>query len=232
MNANERSVSLGETHNLSLVDRLGIWLSRHKISSLVDSFEGRRVGDFGSGFRARTSRPFFDRAAHVTLIDVSLAPELKNRPEITVIEGLLPSAMGEVSAESTDISRSISVLEHLKEPQQMLDELFRVTASKGVCVINVPNWLGMQLHECSAFHLGLRPKFEMDDHKMYYGPHDLWHLLVGARFSPRSISIRLRKLRSASITVANNLWRDNRDASIDSCSPRVNTSDSFAILVV
>jgi len=202
MNANERTVSLGEAHNLSFVDRLGVWLSSHKISRVVGSFDGRRVGDFGSGFHARTSRPFFDRAAHVTLIDVSLAPELKGQAKITAIEGQLPGAMGQVASESIDIALCVSVLEHLSAPQLMLDELFRVTARGGVCIVNVPNWLGKRLLEFSAFRLGLSPKFEMDDHKMYYAARDLWPLLIKAGFLPSAIKIRRHKLASNTIAIA------------------------------
>ena len=202
MDPKERSVSLGENHDLSMIDRLGIWLSRRKISRIVGSFDGLRVGDFGSGFRARTSRHFFDRAAHVTLIDVSLAPELKGQAKITAVEGQLPGAMGQVTSESIDITLCVSVLEHLEAPQLMLDELFRVTAKGGMCVVNVPNWLGKRLLEFSAFRLGLSPKFEMDDHKMYYAPRDLWPLLVKAGFVPSSIKIRRHKLASNTIAIA------------------------------
>ncbi len=202
MVADGRSLALGETDHLSFVDRLGIWLSRHKIERLAGSFDGRRVGDFGSGFRALTSRPFFDRASHVTLIDVSIAPELKGQTKVTAIEGQLPGAMGRVATQSIDIALCVSVLEHLATPQLMLDELFRVTAKGGVCIVNVPNWLGKRLLEFSAFRLGLSPRFEMDDHKMYYAPRDLWPLLVKAGFAPSAITIRRHKLRSNTIAVA------------------------------
>jgi len=202
MNANERTVSLGETHELTFVDRFGIWLSSRKISRLVGSFEGRRIGDFGSGFLARTSKPFFNRAAHVTLIDVSIARELKDFPKITVIEGQLPGAMRQLGNGSIDIALCVSVLEHLDEPQLMLDELYRVTATGGICIVNVPNWRGKRLLEFSAFRLGLSPKFEMDDHKMYYDPRDLWPLLVRAGFVPSSISIRRHKLGANTIASA------------------------------
>ena len=202
MDPNSRTVSLGETHRLSPVDRLGIWLSTRRISRLIGPLDGRRIGDFGSGYEARTSQPFFDQVAHVTLVDVSLAPELKHQSSITAIEGQLPGAMADVESESIDVALCISVLEHLSAPQLMLEELFRVTARGGVCIVNVPNWLGKRLLEFSAFRLGLSPKFEMDDHKMYYAPRDLWPLLVRAGFLPSAITIRRHKLRSNTIAIA------------------------------
>ena len=57
----------------------------------------------------------------------------------------------------------------------------------GVCAVNVPSWLGKRALEYSAFKLGLSPAEEMDDHKMYYDPRDLWPLMVRAGFCPHAI---------------------------------------------
>ena len=49
------------------------------------------------------------------------------------------------------------------------------------CLVNVPSWRGKRFLELSAFRLGLSPAEEMDDHKRYYDPRDLWPLLVRGR---------------------------------------------------
>ena len=45
----------------------------------------------------------------------------------------------------------------------------------------------------AAFRLGLSPKIEIDDHKMYYGKRDLWPILVQSGFKPSQIQLRYHK---------------------------------------
>ncbi len=54
-------------------------------------------------------------------------------------------------------------------------------------MINVPSWMGKRWLEFSAFRLGLSPRAEIDDHKRYYDPKELWTLLVSAGFRPSEI---------------------------------------------
>jgi len=53
--------------------------------------------------------------------------------------------------------------------------------------VNVPSWRGKRFLELSAYRLGLSPAEEIDDHKAYYDPRDLWPLLVRAGFRPSEI---------------------------------------------
>jgi hypothetical protein len=70
----------------------------------------------------------------------------------------------------------------------MLREIRRVCAPGGTCLVNVPSWRGKWFLELSAFRLNVSPPEEMDDHKTYYDPRDLWPLLVRAGFLPHEIS--------------------------------------------
>jgi hypothetical protein len=71
----------------------------------------------------------------------------------------------------------------------------------GVCVVNVPTWWGKWWLELAAFRLHLAPASEMEDHKNYYSPHDLWPLLVRAGFRPSRISCRRHKFGLNTIAV-------------------------------
>jgi hypothetical protein len=53
----------------------------------------------------------------------------------------------------------------------------------------VPSWRGKRFLELSAFRLGLSPAEEMDDHKMYYDPRDIWPMLVRAGFKPSRVKV-------------------------------------------
>jgi SAM-dependent methyltransferase len=183
----------GEEHALTVVDRVGVWLSGHRLRRVVGSFRGKRIGDFGCGYNATFARSVLDEVRSAVLVDVSLAEDLKSHPKVCPVEGRLPESVQAVPSASLDVALCISVLEHLSEPLEALTELRRVTAPGGVCLVNVPSWLGKRVLELSAFRLGLSPVESVDDHRAYYSPRDLWPLLVRAGFRPRHIRIYRHK---------------------------------------
>jgi SAM-dependent methyltransferase len=189
-----RTRSFGEEYRPTVVDKLGVWLSARQIRNAVGSLRGRRIGDFGCGYQATFVRSVLHEVDHAVLVDVSLAPDLKADPRITAVEGQLPDAFALVPETSLDIAMCVSVLEHLVDPVASLRSLRRVLRPEGLCLINVPSWRGKWFLETSAFKLGLSPPEEMDDHKMYYDPHDLWPLLVRAGFLPHAIRTFRHKL--------------------------------------
>jgi len=191
--ARERTTSFGQTRRPGVVDRLGIWLSgvavrRHAV------FDGARLGDFGCGFDASLARTQLARVRSALLVDVALAADLKRHPRVVAIEGSLLDVLPTVASGSLDLTLCLSVLEHVWEPQALLGELRRVTAPNGVVLLNVPSWLGKRALEFSAFRLGWSPAEEMDDHKWYFDPRDLWPLLVRAGFKPSEIVCHRHKL--------------------------------------
>jgi len=193
LNNPQRNYSFAENYSPSWIDRLGVWLSAKQIQKWIPEFENKSIGDFGCGFHASLSRALLSRAHSVTLVDVSLSQELKSNPKIRAIEGSLPQSLTQIPHESLDIILCISVLEHLWEPQKTLEEFHRILNPGGICLINVPSWRGKKFLEYSAFVLGLSPKQEMEDHKMYYDVKDLWPLLVRVGFKPSHIQCFIHK---------------------------------------
>lgn len=182
-----RTTSFGQEHEPSPVDRLGVWLSTQRVRRSVPRLAGARIGDFGCGFHATWVRGVLHEVASAVVVDVALADDLKARPNVTAIEGVLPDALAALEDASLDLVTCLNVLEHLWEPGAVLRECRRVVAPGGVCLFNVPSWRGKRALEFSAFRLGLSPREEMDDHKAYYDPSDLWPLLVQAGFVPHNI---------------------------------------------
>lgn len=182
-----REAAFGQDRRLSFVDRFGTWLSSRAIRRHVGSFAGLRVGDFGCGYEARFVRTVLDVVDQAVLVDVALAPELESHPRVTAIRGCLPDAIEELEDGSLDVVLCISVLEHLRDPLAALRGFRRLLRPSGVCLVNVPTWRGKHFLELSAFRLHLSPAEEMDDHKRYYDPRDLWPLLVDAGFLPSEI---------------------------------------------
>jgi SAM-dependent methyltransferase len=115
--------------------------------------------------------------------------------------GELPQTLEAVVDESLDVVLCLSVLEHLTQPDLTLAEFHRILRPGGVCVVNVPTWMGKWFLEFSAFRLGLSPANEMDDHKRYYDPRDLWPKLVSAGFPPHAIRCRRHKFGLNAIAV-------------------------------
>lgn len=189
-----RKLSYGQTMPPTLVDRFGIWLSARRIRSYVQDPGGKRIGDFGCGYQAQVGRLFIDGADHMTLVDLAISPELKDHPKVTAIEGRLPDAADGLADASLDVIICNSVLEHLGEPLETLRVLRRLLAPGGLCLVNVPSWRGKWFLEFAAYTLKVSTVEEMDDHKAYYDPRDLWPMLVEAGFKPRNISCFRHKL--------------------------------------
>jgi len=185
--AAERTTSFGQDYTLTWVDRFGVWLSSRQVRRYLPDVRGMRIGDFGCGYNASLARTWIDVAAAVTLVDVSLAPDLKRHSSVHAIEGSLPDALSNLASGSLDAILCLSVLEHVWRPVELLKECHRTLAPGGICLINVPSWHGKGWLEFSAFKLGLSPREEMDDHKCYYDPRDLWPILVRAGFKPCNI---------------------------------------------
>jgi SAM-dependent methyltransferase len=185
--------SFGQDGRLSPVDRFGVWLSGRAIRRNVKSFAGLCVGDFGCGYDARFMRTVLGEVREAVLVDVALAPDLRDDPRVTPIEGDLPDALDDLGDASLDVVLCISALEHLSEPVRALHGFRRLLRPGGLCLVNVPSWRGKRFLELSAFRLHLSPAAEMDDHKRYYDPRDLWPLLVEAGFRPSGIKCSRHK---------------------------------------
>jgi SAM-dependent methyltransferase len=180
-------------HGLTLVDRLGVWLSQRAIRRHLPQRTDLEVLELGCGYRATqliALQPFLRRGIGV---DFRIAPELQQLDRFTFYEGPIEEALPELAGERLDAVLLISVLEHLREPLAALETAAQLLKPDGVLLINVPTWRGKTFLEFSAFRLGLSPAVEMDDHKMYYDKRDLWPLLVRAGFAPSRIKLRYHK---------------------------------------
>ena len=182
-----RSRAFAQDYDPSLVDRFGVWLSARQIRRWVPRFTGKRVADLGCGYHASFMRTLLGEASEIVLLDVALAPDLVQHPDVKACVGPLAETLGQLPAQSLDVVLAISVLEHVWEPLALLESMRRLLAPGGQCLINVPSWKGKHYLERAAFQWGVSPKNEMDDHKMYYDERDLWPLLVRAGFAPSQI---------------------------------------------
>jgi ubiquinone/menaquinone biosynthesis C-methylase UbiE len=186
-----RSGSFGENHKLTMIDKLGIFLSSHKIIDFVRKNKPQRIVDIGCGFNATTLLKLKPYSKNLTGIDTKINPDLQG---ILKIETIISDNLSFLEDSSADLVILNSVLEHLVYPQEILKEIYRVLDKNGMAIINVPNWMGKYFLELMAFKLRLSPAKEMNDHKIYYNKKDIWPMLVRVGFQPIDIKIKYHKL--------------------------------------
>jgi SAM-dependent methyltransferase len=190
--------------SLSPVDRFGVWLSQRAIRRSLPAGKKLDILELGCGFHASQLRSLKGRLQHGTGVDFRISPELKQADGYSFHEGSIEDVLPTLPAARFDAVLMISVLEHMPEPQAALIAARRLLRPGGVLLVNVPTWRGKSLLEFSAFRLGLSPRVEMDDHRMYYDKRDLWPLLVRAGFRPSRLRLRYHKLGLNLFAVARN----------------------------
>jgi SAM-dependent methyltransferase len=180
-------------HRLTLVDRLGVWLSRRAIHKHLPSRNDLEVLELGCGYRATQLIALEPKLKRGIGVDFQIAPELHTLEKFTFHQGPIEQALPNVESESVDVVMLISVLEHLFDPQSVIQSAWRLLRRSGLLLVNVPTWSGKRFLELSAFRLGFSSKVEIDDHKMYYEKRDLWPMLVQAGFKPSEIRLHYHK---------------------------------------
>ena len=189
-----RKKSYGEEHKLSIVDKLGGYLSLIKIKAIINQIKKPIFClDIGCGYDARLLFSLIPYIESGTGIDVSISDRLKKIENLNFIEESVESALKKTVPNAFNLILMNSVLEHFDNPLAALKDSYQLLKEDGVLIINVPTWLGKYFLEISAFRFGLSPKEEMDDHKMYYDKKDLWPLLVKAGFKPSKIRMEYHK---------------------------------------
>jgi SAM-dependent methyltransferase len=178
---------------LTFVDRFGVWLSQRAISRELPNRSDLEVLELGCGYRATQLVALSPRLKRGVGVDFQLAPELASLQKFSFHEGTIEETVVKLVAQTFDAALLISVLEHLRDPLPVIEAVRALLKPAGVLLINVPTWRGKAFLEFSAFRLGLSPKVEMDDHKMYYDKRDLWPLLVRAGFKPSQVRLRYHK---------------------------------------
>jgi SAM-dependent methyltransferase len=201
-------------HGLTPVDRLGVWLSRRAIHRHLPSRNDLEVLELGCGYRATQLIALETKLKRGIGVDFQIAPELQTLEKFTFHQGAIEQILPTLERDSMDVVMIISALEHLAEPQVVLECAWRLLRPTGLLLLNVPTWNGKRFLELSAFRFGLSPKVEIDDHKMYYDKRDLWPMLVRAGFKPSQIRLRYHKFGLNLFAVARKAgadrhgWRD------------------------
>lgn len=188
-----RDASYGQ-RGLSLVDRLGVWLSRRAIARRLGPGRELVAADLGCGYRATLLVGLRSRLREGVGVDIRVAEEVRGLAPLRFVEATLEEAFPGLPGEHFDLVLLVNTLEHLAEPQAALGHVHRILKTGARLFLNVPTWRGRTFLELSAFRLGLSAPAEVDDHRMYYDKRDLWPMLVKAGFRPSGLDLRYHKL--------------------------------------
>ena len=180
-------------HGLTPVDHFGVWLSQRAIRRHLPSRNDLEVLELGCGYRATQLVALESKLKRGVGVDFQIAPELQTLEKFTFHEWAIERTLPNLESESMDVVMLISVLEHLADPQSVIQSAWRLLRRSGLLLVNVPTWSGKRFLEVSAFRLGFSSKVEIDDHKMYYDKRNLWPMLVSAGFKPSQIRLRYHK---------------------------------------
>lgn len=91
--------------------------------------------------------------------------------------------------ESCDVVTMMAVLEHLVNPQEILNECFRILKNGGRLILTTPSSLAKPILEFLAFKIRLIDKSEIGDHKNYFRPADIKKMLLEAGFPEKNIKL-------------------------------------------
>lgn len=181
-------------HGSTFVDRLRTRLVQREILKRLPQSDGLRVLDLGCGYHAACLKTIGDRLAEGVGVDFHVSQESRRHPRLSFVISSVEEALPELPSNAFDAVLFISVLEHVWNPAECLNQCYRVLKAGGRLLVNVPTWYAKPVLELSAFKFGTSPACEMDDHKMYYSKRDLWPLLVRAGFKPSRIRMHYQKL--------------------------------------
>ena len=173
------------------VDRFGVWLSSRRRPP-PRRRSPARLADFGCGYdatlRPRSSADGARRSRSSTSRSPPTSRPIRRSPRS---RARCPDALaGHARTARSTSSLCLSVLEHLWEPQaDAAASCAACSRPAASCSSTCRPGAASAFLEFSAFRLGVSPAEEMDDHKRYYDPRDLWPMLVAAGFRPQRIRV-------------------------------------------
>jgi len=144
-----------------------------------------RVLDIGCGYNAYFLNQIKGNISKGVGLDFSV--KKAGSGKITLKSVYLEKKIPEKNSSFETIT-ALAIIEHLKYPQEIINELARVTKPGGTLIITTPNKSFKPLLEFLAL-TGLLSKREVKDHKQYFDKKSLQETLVKAGFVNKNIRV-------------------------------------------
>ena len=171
------------TITLSSEPFLEPYLRRIRISKVIPLLRHKQNNvllDIGCGYDAKFLLKAVKFVKSCTGIDPK-APILDN-DKITTLRIMLNNTLP-FPDNSFDIVTMLAVLEHLSNPYEILNEIFRILKPNGIFTGTVPSTFSKPILEFLSFRLKILNPNEILDHKIYYNKKNLTSLLSYSGFS-------------------------------------------------
>lgn len=184
-----RNLSWGQTKN-SLLDRIIEKLRHNKILKHVK--KGVVILDLGCGYNANLLNYLLRKKIIETAFGIDLSVNKSSR-NIRLIKGRSDKEI-QLPTESFDVITGLALIEHVKYPEIMLKEAYRLLKKNGILLLTTPSYISKPILEFLAFRLKIISGKEIADHKRYYDRISLKNDLVKAGFKPRKITVKYFQL--------------------------------------
>lgn len=88
-----------------------------------------------------------------------------------------------------DIITSLAVIEHLKNPQLMINQVYKTLNKDGFFVLTTPSPRAKPVLEFLAYKMHIVSEQEIRDHRAYYSKKDLVKILITSGFQQKNIKV-------------------------------------------
>ncbi len=166
----------------SSLDKIFRWLRYKKVIKHIP--KNSMVCDIGCGQKAH----FLKEISSLIKSGIGFDDKVENyRDSKYELKKLKISEEIPLEKESCDAVTMIAVLEHLSDPQIILNESFRVLKKDGKLILTTPVPLAKPFLEFLAFRLRLINKDDIKDHKNYFCTAEIKKILVESGFREENI---------------------------------------------
>lgn len=165
-----------------LLDKFIRWLRFRKVTKYI--FKNSIVCDLGCGPNA----DFLKSISHLIDFGIGIDKKVKDYSSSKLVLKR-NYALNKIPLEKggVDIVTAMAVLEHLVNPQAILNECFRILKKDGKLILTTPSPRAKPILEFLAFKLKLIDEKEIKDHQNYFQPSDLISMLTKAGFKEKNI---------------------------------------------
>ena len=143
--------------------------------------EGAVIADIGCGEGSWLIKKILPRIRYAYGLDLRVAPVAGLNYKIFSVN-FDQAESWPITPDSIDQVFMLAVLEHLNEPQRVVNLIYRSLKNGGQLILTTPTVASKPVLEFLAFKLGVIDVHEIKDHKHYFTKQELFKLLGAAGF--------------------------------------------------